>query len=361
MMRHGKLLAAVAAIVIALGVMAVLGTAARATWNTSAADAGGIYLTDEVLISGERAGDVAVFARAITIAPGGVVDGSAALVGERVQIDGRVTGDVSATASQIALGEGARIDGDAVLTGDTVVISGAVAGEAVITASRVLLGEGSALGANAQVCASAVTDQRVGAAPLPPCALAAPSFIDAVAAPVSIFLLLASVLAGGVLTALPHVLAPLRLARLDEAVRERKAARLLLYGGLLAGLWLVGALLLTLLPAGLITSLLLIIALGASFVLGAPLVWLGLSLAALWIGRPLLRLARRPRPSAPLAALIGGLLLSGLLALLGPVSAPGLLVLALMAVIGLGALGAARASGAVGDRPRRSSSYFVQG
>jgi cytoskeletal protein CcmA (bactofilin family) len=360
MMRHGKLLAAVAAIVIALGVMAVLGTAARATWNTSAADAGGIYLTDEVLISGERAGDVAVFARAITIAPGGVVDGSAALVGERVQIDGRVTGDVSATASQIALGEGARIDGDAVLTGDTVVISGAVAGEAVITASRVLLGEGSALGANAQVCASAVTDQRVGAAPLPPCALAAPSFIDAVAAPVSIFLLLASVLAGGVLTALPHVLAPLRLARLDEAVRERKAARLL-YGGLLAGLWLVGALLLTLLPAGLITSLLLIVVLGASFVLGAPLVWLGLSLAALWIGRPLLRLARRPRSSAPLAALIGGLLLSGLLALLGPVSAPGLLVLALMAVIGLAALGAARASGAVGDNPRRSSSYFVQG
>jgi hypothetical protein len=360
MMRHGKLLAAVAAIVIALAVMYVLGTAARAGWNATATNADGVYLTDEYVISGERAGDVAVFARAITVAPDGVVAGDAALVGERVQIDGRVTGDVSATASQIAIGEGARIDGDAALTGDTVVIAGAVGGDVVITASRVLLGENSALGANAQVCASAVIDERAGAVPLAPCELTPPSFVDALEAPVSMFLLLASVLAGGVLTALPHVLAPLRLARLDESVRERKAARLL-YGGLLAGLWLVGALLLTLLPAGFIASLLLIGFLGVSFVFGAPLVWLGLSLAALWIGRPLLRLARRPRPSAPLAALLGGLLLSGLLALVGPVSLPGLMILALMAVIGLAALGAARASGAVGDGPRRSSSYFVQG
>lgn len=359
-MRHRKMLAAIGLMVGVLVLLYALGAMARAGWNALTSSTAAIRVSDDYIISGEYPGDLAVFARTITVAPDAFVIGSAALVGEQVQMGGRVTGDFSATASQIVFGEFAHIDGNAVLTGDRVEITGIIQGDTVISASKVVLGEGSQLGADVRVCAGAVDDERVGAAPVLPCAAASPSFASALDAPVALLLSLAAVLAGGVLTALPHALAPLRLARLDESLREHKVSRGI-SGAALVGLWLLIALLLTLLPGGFITSLLLIGFLGASFVLGAPLVWLGISLAGLWLGRPLLRLARRPRTPEPFAALIGGLIISGVLALAGPISLPGLIILGAMAAIGLAALGAARTPGAAGDSPRASGSYFVQG
>ncbi len=359
MMRHGKMLVAVGAIVGVLALLYAFGTTARAGWNALTSSPDAIHVTDDYVISGDQVGDRAVFARTITVAPDGIVMGDVALVAGQVQMDGRVTGDFSATASQIVLGEFARIDGDATLTGETVMIAGAVEGGMTISASKVVLGASSRVGADVRVCASTVTDERVNAAPILPCSAAAPSFLSVDAGPLPVLVLLAAALAGGVLTALPHAFAPLRMARLNEGLRSRMVPRLI-SGAALFGLWFTLALLLTLLPGGLITQLLLIVFLGATFILGAPVVWLGTALAGLWIGAALARLLRRPRTPAPLAALVGGLLISAALALFGTASLPGLVLLGALAVIGLAGVATLRAAGAVGDSPRRTS-YFVQG
>ncbi|HYO89442.1 MAG TPA: polymer-forming cytoskeletal protein [Candidatus Limnocylindrales bacterium] len=358
MMRHGKMLVAVGAIVGVLALLYAFGTTARAGWNALTSGPDAIHVTDDYVISGDQVGDRAVFARTITVAPDGIVMGDVALVAGRVQMDGRVTGDFSATASQIVLGEFARIDGDATLTGDTVMIAGAVEGGMTISASKVVLGASSRVGADVRVCASTVTDERANAALIAPCAVTSPSVLSVDAGPLPV-LLLAAALAGGVLTALPHALAPLRMARLNEGLRSRMVPRLI-SGAALFGLWFALALLLTLLPGGPITQLLLIVFLGATFILGAPVVWLGTTLAGLWIGAALARLLRRPRTPAPPAALVGGLLISAALALAGTASLPGLVLLGALAVIGLAGVATLRAAGAVGDNPRRTS-YFVQG
>jgi hypothetical protein len=93
---------------------------------------------------------------------------------------------------------------------------------------------------------------------------------------------------------------------------------------------------------------------------GAPLIWLGVALAGLWLGRLLLRLFRRPHAAAPGSALAGGLLISLFLALVGLTSTLGLAGLALLAALGLAAISASRAAGALGE-PARPTSYFVQG
>ncbi len=361
MMRHGKLLIAIAAIVLVLGILFVLGASVRAGWNAMTNSPDAIHLTNDYVFSGEQSGDLAVFARTIMFAADGDLDGDAALVGDTVQMHGHTTGDFSATASEITLGESARIDGDATLAGETVMVDGAIAGDIHISASKVLLGANSQLSSDVSICASAVTDQRANAAPVLPCApaLSAPPLMTAAGTSVSAWVLLAAVLAGGVLAALPYGLAPLRMARLDEGLRARSGPRLI-FGAALFGLWIVLALLLALLPGGWVTQILMIVFFGATFVLGAPLMWLGAALAGLWIGAALARLVRRAHTPAPLAALVGGLLISGALALVGLNSVLGIVGLSVLAIIGLAAFGAARAAGAVGDGPRRTS-YFVQG
>lgn len=359
-MRHRKMLAAVGVMLGVLAVLYVLGAAARTSWDTLTDSVDTIRVVDDYVISGEQFGDLAVFARTITVAADGFVLGSATLVGDRVEMGGRVTGDFSATASQIVFGEFAHIDGSAALAGDRVLINGIIQGEIIINASSVILDEASLLGADVRVCAQTVDDRRAGAEPLLPCTAVASSQAGAPDMFISALWPLAMVLAGGALAMLPHVAAPLRLGRLDEGLRGHKLRRGA-YGVALAGLWLLAGLLLAALPGGFITTLLLIAFLGASFVFGALLVWLGASLASLWLGLSLARLVQRPRWPAPLAALIGGLIISGALALAGPASLAGLLILGALAVIGLAALSAARASGAAGSSVRGDGSYFVQG
>lgn len=360
-MRHWKIVAAVTALICTLGILYVLGQSARAVWQGLAQAGEQIGLTDDYALSGDWDGDLVVFARSITLPEGSVVSGNAALVSDVAQIDSLIDGNLSASASQIGIGPGARISGNADLTGESVVVDGAIEGGFTVHASKVTIGEGSQLAEAVQVCAATVVDNRVGAAALRPCQAPTPQpvqplWIENTAAGI---LAIVGVLAGGVLAAVPHIVAPLRMARLDAALRLRPTPRVL-SGIVGVGLWGILAVILLAMPGGWLSQTLVVLYIGISFVLGAPLIWLGVSLAGLWMGQPLLKLFRKPHASAPWAALIGGLIVSLFLALVGLTSTFGLAGLALLATLGLAAVAASRVSGAVGDGTRQTS-YFVQG
>lgn len=363
-MRHWKVLAALLALVVVLGLLYGLGATVRAAW-LALADAGEtIGLTDDYMFAGQRDEDLVIFASTIALVEGSVVEGDAALVGNTIAVNGRISGELSATASQIVVGERARIDGDAAFTGESLRIDGAIAGDVVVSVEKVTIGAGSRLPADVRVCASIINDERLDAPPVLPCRIASPGLIAPVWAQgadwagAALFAL-AAALAGGVLAALPHALIPLRLARLDEQLRIRPMARLI-SGMLILGLWALVAVVLLALPAGSLRTVILILFAGASLLVGIPTVWLGVALTGGWLGTLLVRVAGRPRTPAPLAALLGGLVLCGLLALVGPGSTLGLIGLALLALVGLAAQSAGRAARSAISDPRQTS-FFVQG
>lgn len=361
-MRHWKIMAALAALVITLGVLYAAGQSARAVWRELGRAGEQIGLTDDYALSGDWDGDLVIFASSILLPEGSTVNGDAALVSNYARIDAQITGGLSASSSQIALGPTAHISGDADLTGESVRVDGVIEGDLTVQASQVTLGEDIQVGGTLDICASTVVDDRAGDAAITPCQPAALQPVNPLWAAggvaASVFAL-ACALAGGVLAAVPHIAAPLRMACLDAGLRLRPAPRALA-GIVVLGLWGVLAILLAALPGGWLAQALFILYLGLSFLLGLPLIWLGASLAGLWIGRLLLHIFRRPNAGAPWAALIGGLLISVTLLLLGLTSTLGLAGLALLAALGLAALIAGRAAGAVGDGARQTS-YFVQG
>lgn len=361
-MRHWKIAAAVAALTLTLGVLYLLGQSARDIWQELGRAGEQIGLTDDYTLPADHDGDLVIFASSITLPAGYTISGDAALVSNWTQIDAQIDGDLSASASLIVLGPAAHVGGDASLTGESVTVDGVIDGSATIHASTVTLGPASQLNGAAQVCGTTVVDNRVGAAALRPCQATTPQPANPLwaASPVSALLALVGVLAVGVLAAVPHLAAPLRMDRIDAGLRLRPTPRLL-SGIVVLGLWCVlGVVLLFALSGGWLTQTLFVLYLGVSLLFGLLLIWLGLSLAGLWLGRPLLRLVRKPNAAAPWAALTGGLLISLALTLVGLTSTFGLAGLALLTVLGLAAISASRASGAAGD-PLRQTSYFVQG
>jgi hypothetical protein len=364
-MRHWKLLTALILFVVVLAALFAAGQAARGLLRELAGDdTPNVALASSYALNEGYDGALVVLAQTITLGDGSHVTGDAALVGDSIAVSGRIDGALSASASQIVIGPGASVGGDANLTGESVRIDGAVDGIVAVQASIVTLGAGSQIPELTRVCAGTLVDERADAGPLAPCNAPTPNLVDPLwlrdaAAAGAAVLALVGVLAGGVLTALPHMVAPLRMARLDEGLRLRPTPRVLT-GVVALLLWgILGVLLMTL-PGGGLAQVLIVLFLGVSFLLGAPLIWLGISLAGLWLGRPILRLVRRPHAEAPWAALAGGLLISLFLALVGLTSTLGLAGLALLAALGLAAVGVGRASGAVGDGGR-TTSYFVQG
>ncbi|MBL8146700.1 MAG: polymer-forming cytoskeletal protein [Anaerolineae bacterium] len=361
-MRHLKFMAALAALIITLGVLYVAGQSARAVWQELGRAGEQIGLTDDYALSGDWDGDLVVFASSILLPEDSTISGDAALVSNYVRLDALIMGDLSASASQITLGPAAHINGSASLTGENVTIDGIIEGPLTVQASQVTLGENSQLASGVEICAGTVIDNRAGSAPLAPCqppTLQPVNPLWAAGGVAAGVLALAVTLAGGVLAAVPHISAPLRMARVDAGLRLRPTPRLL--SGIVAlGLWGVLAVLLAALPGGWLSQTLFIIYLGLSLLFGLPLVWLGVSLAGLWIGRLLLHIFRKPNAAAPWAALTGGLLISLFLVLVGLTSTFGLAGLALLAALGLAAMMAGRAAGAVGDGARQTS-YFVQG
>ena len=359
-MRHWKFIAALAAIILTLGVLYVAGQSARAIWQELGRFDDHIGLTDDYTLSGGWDGDLVIFASSILLTEGSAVSGNAALVSNYARLDALIAGDLSASASQITLGPTAHINGHADLTGEMVTIDGVIDGQLTVQASQVTLGADSQFGGNAIVCAGTVIDNRAGGAALIPCQpRQSASPLWAAGNEAGVVLMVAVVLAGGVLAAVPHLVAPLRMARLDTALRLRPTPRLL--SGIVAlGLWVVLAVLLAALPGGWLSQTLFIVYFGLSLLCSLPLIWLGASLAGLWIGRLLLHVFRKPNAGAPWAALTGGLLVCLSLALVGLTSTLGLAGLALLAALGLAAIVAGRSAGAVGDGTRQTS-YFVQG
>jgi hypothetical protein len=364
-MRHWKLLTALVLFVVVLATLFAAGSAARGLLRGLAGgDAANVALASSYELNETHDGALVVLAQTITLGDGSVVNGDAALVGNSVELNGHIAGALSASASQIVIGPGATVGGDTTLTADSVRIDGALASAVTVQAASVTLGPGSQLSDVARVCAGSLNDERAVAEPLVPCTAPTPNLVDPLwlrdaAAAGATVLALAGVLAGGVLAAVPHLVSPLRMARLDEGLRLRPTPRVLT-GVVALLLWGVAGVLLMALPGGGLTQLLIVVFLGVSFLAGAPLIWLGVALAGLWLGRPILRLIRRPRAEAPWAALVGGLLISLFLALVGLSSTLGLAGLALLAALGLAAVSAGRAAGAVGDGSRPTS-YFVQG
>ncbi len=363
-MRHWKVLAALLALVVVLGLLYGLGETVRAAW-LALTDAGEtIGLTDDYVLSGPHDDDLVIFASTIALDEGSVIAGDAALVANTITVNGRVNGELSASASQIVVGDGASIGGQAAFTGESLRIDGAIAGDVVVSVEKVTIGAGSQLAANVRVCASIINDERLNARPVLPCQIAPPGLVAPVWAQGAdwagaALLALAAALAGGVLAALPHALVPLRLARLDEQVRVHPMPRLI-SGVLLLGLWALVAVVLLALPGGGLRSAVLIVFAGASVLAGLPIIWLGLALSGGWLGALLVRAVGRPRTPAPLAALSGGLVVCGLLALVGPGSTLGLIGLALLALVGLAVLSARRAARSASHDPRQTS-FFVQG
>lgn len=359
-MRHWKLAAALAALVGVLALLFTLGQSARAVWQDLGRAGEQIGLTDDYVLTGDRDGDLVIFASTITLPEGSRVSGDAALVSNYAQLDALIAGDLSASASQIVLGPGAVVGGNADLTGESVTVEGVIEGQLTVQASQVTLGAGSQLGSAAQVCAGTVIDNRSDGAALIPCQpRQSVNPLIAAGGVAAGVLALIGVLTGSVLAAVPYIVAPLRMARLDAGLRLHPTPRLL--SGIVAlGLWGVLAVLLAAMPGGWLSQTLLVLYLGVSLLFGLLLVWLGVSLAGLWIGRLLLRVFRKPNANAPWAALTGSLLITLFLALAGLTSTLGLAALALLATLGLAAISASRAAGAIGDGTRQTS-YFVQG
>ena len=363
-MRHWKLLAALAALIGILALLFALGQAVWGVWQGLSRAGEQIGLTDDYVMTGDWDGDLVVFASSIALPQGLTVSGNAALVSNQAVVEAEISGTLSASASQITIGPTGVVHGSADLTGETIRVDGAIDGDVAIQGQSVTLGESSQISGEVRVCASSIVDNRASAAALIPCAPPTPSLVnplwlqDGAMIGLALFAL-AAALAGGVLAAVPHVVAPLRMARLDEGLRARPVPRMLT-GIVALGLWGIVALLLMALPAGGLLQMAMIVFVGLSLIFGAPLIWAGIALAALWLGRPILRLFRRPKASAPWAALAGGLILSLGLALVGLNSTLGIVALALLAALGLAAISAGRAAGAIGSQTRQTS-YFVQG
>lgn len=107
-------------VLVVLGVVLALSAVIAAAQGGSSSP--GIVLTDHyVLNEGQRVeGDLVVLAQTISLAPGSVVAGDVALLGESITVRGRIDGDLAVLGSDVVFGSGLDVRGDASVCGDTI-------------------------------------------------------------------------------------------------------------------------------------------------------------------------------------------------------------------------------------------------
>lgn len=281
-----------------------------------------IVLNPAYRLQGTINDSLVVSANEITLEPGSVVNGSAALVGERVRLDGVINGDLTVSADSLTLGEGAVVNGRTTLLVDEVTLAGTVTQRLDIHGSHLTIAPTARLIA-ASACIT--TLDNPSAVRLDPCvpsdrleqlapAMALQQTLAAMdpglrtlitLASSALFSVVLAALAALVLTLNPDrvLLSEQTLHRAPLLAASNGVAVVLLAVGLLSA----GSLIVGLIPAAFLVVVLLGVV-GAA-VLGILLLT-GLAAELLILGRWLLARLKRHHTPPMLAALFGGLVVS---------------------------------------------------
>lgn len=334
-----------------------------------------VIAKDDYRLTGTHTGDLVVIGNHVTLADGSHVTGRAALVGDTLQIAGTIGGDLTALGDNLSFDSTARVAGHVSLVGSNVTLGGRVDGDLFVSGKSLTILPDTQVTGTFNVCVDSVKDGRQDAGSLvcnhkdfaPFTALialrnsavrsTAPSINVAPASALLLAIFGMVILAGT--SVLSVTLFPHQISRVEEALRSRPR-----------GFWGVGIAVYVL---GLGLSLLVIFVLAVIPPLGLLLVpvflifgllvsllsLVGLVTLALMIGDWLLRRADKSRTPPLVAALVGSVAISVVLAGITLLPFGFLLSFLALNVISSAGLGAALFTRA-GTRSLRRS-YFVTG
>ncbi len=324
----------------------------------------GVIVAPIFVQMGSHTGDLVVTGQYVDIDASALILGNVSLIGQDVDVAGQINGDLTILADTITLLPDATIMGSVHLLGGEAQISGSIAGDLVLNMQRANIDPLALnLAGVVQVCNQALLDSlALPSARIEPCS-APDVFAPLIALREGVPLLsqtsqeidLLITVIGGVLfvgvTALLVTITPLRVSRVEEAIRQRPLGSLgvgvavyMLVSGTVIGAILSLA---AFPPLALLTIPVSLIALASA----GGLALIGLPTIALMIGDALLVRVGAPQPPL-IAAIVGATVLYPLFAL-GDVL-----------LIGGGAAVALGAGGALvtrwGGQPVQRA-YFIQG
>ncbi len=340
-------------------------------------DENNIIAQEDYRLNDTHSGDLVVFGSNINLAETSHVTGSAAFVGDTVRASGQIGGDLTAVGSTLLIDPSAHIAGQASLVGKNITLGGQIDGDLYVSGETLTILPDTQINGTLNACFQSIKDGRANPGDLscnhenfaPFTALIAlrnSAVRDTAGAMIQLSPVSALVLAvfGTVLLAGASMLAvtlfPRQISHIEEALRARPRG----FGGVGIAVYVLGiGLFLVLIfalavvpPLGLLLIPLFLI---VGLLLGI-LSLAGLITLALMLGDRVLR-RRSARMGTPplIAALVGSVIISVLLA--GIALLPFGFVLSFLAlnVLNVGGLGAALFTRA-GTRPLRRS-YFVTG
>ena len=111
-------------------------------------------------LGGVHGGDLVVLGEMLLLGDESRVQGSAALIGDTVQVSGVVDQDLTIIAQTVIVDETARIAGNASLMGETLTIAGQVGGDVVVNGGSLTINPNAQIDGAVSTCVGSVTNPQ---------------------------------------------------------------------------------------------------------------------------------------------------------------------------------------------------------